>query len=168
MKAWIALLLTLGCCAARGALLLAWDRSSSSTVVGYKIYYGVQPTVYTNSIMVGNVLTSQVTSLKRGVYYYFAVTAYAEAGKESDFSNETLALAYGEIILQTSTNAVGGWVSLTSAPVRDFLPQYLRVRINRLPDQVRVLNLPDAVPVIIYPIDLKERRRFFRAIYRDP
>jgi hypothetical protein len=70
-------------------LTLAWDRSTDSSVTGYRIYYGAASRNYTNSIVVGNVTTNAVPGLMSGVTYFFAVTAYNASGLESIFSNET-------------------------------------------------------------------------------
>ena len=66
---------------------LAWDNSQDSSVIGYKIYYGVQSGVYTNSFSVGNTLTVTITNLSTNVNYYFAATAYDSDYVESIFSN---------------------------------------------------------------------------------
>jgi len=71
-----------------GSVTLAWDPSPDSTVVGYRVYYGVASGNYTNSAAVGNVTNATVANLVDGVTYYFAATAYDSAGGESDFSNE--------------------------------------------------------------------------------
>jgi hypothetical protein len=67
---------------------LAWDRSPSPEVTGYRVYYGVASGNYTNSVVVGNVTTNTVPALSRGVTYFFAVTSYDANGRESTFSNE--------------------------------------------------------------------------------
>jgi hypothetical protein len=67
---------------------LAWDRSVSDNVAGYKLHYGTACGVYESVADVGNVTTFTVTGLQPGVRYYFAATAYSSAGMESAYSNE--------------------------------------------------------------------------------
>ena len=69
---------------------LAWDYSPDSSVTGYKIYFGVQSGVYTNSVSVGNVSTFAVGGLTTNINYYFAATAYNSNNVESVFSNEAV------------------------------------------------------------------------------
>lgn len=67
---------------------LAWDASTSTSVAGYNIYYGVASGSYTSKLSVGNQTSSTVTGLSEGKTYYFAVTARDASGKESARSNE--------------------------------------------------------------------------------
>lgn len=75
-----------------GSVGLAWDHSEDKSVVGYRIYYGPRPGVYTNRIEVGYVTTTRVTNLQDGATYYFAATAFSDEGLESEFSNEASAV----------------------------------------------------------------------------
>ena len=69
-------------------LTLQWDTSSDARVVGYKLHYGTQSRVYSNSFDLGKSTIYTVTGLQAGVTYYFAVTAYDASRLESGFSNE--------------------------------------------------------------------------------
>lgn len=69
-------------------ITLAWDQSNSSSIAGYKIYYGAAPGQYTNVVDMGNVVTGNIGNLASGVMYYFAATAYDGSFVESSFSNE--------------------------------------------------------------------------------
>lgn len=71
-----------------GSVSLKWQ--SSLNADGYKVKYGTQPGVYTNTIDVGNTLSANVTGLTNGSTYYFVVTAYNSTG-ESAVSNEVSA-----------------------------------------------------------------------------
>ena len=69
--------------------ILAWDRSPSTNVTGYRLHYGVASGNYTNSVaMTGNLTTNTVRGLVSGVRYFFAVTAHTAGGLQSDPSNE--------------------------------------------------------------------------------
>ncbi len=72
---------------------LAWNPSADTSVVGYKIYYGVASHGYSNSVDVGNVTNTTITGLSENVTYFFAATTYNASGVESDFSNEATFLA---------------------------------------------------------------------------
>ena len=69
---------------------LAWDANTEPDISGYKVYFGIESGNYTDSIDVGNITTATIDSLIEGMTYYFAVTAYNEAGLESDYSNEVV------------------------------------------------------------------------------
>ena len=69
---------------------LAWDPSTSSDVVGYKIHYGFLSHQYSVSFDVGNQTFCILSSLQDGTTYYFAATAYDGEGYESNFSNEVV------------------------------------------------------------------------------
>lgn len=74
----------------RGSVTLAWTRSTSTSVSGYKIYWGPSSRNYTNSMDVGDFAMGTVTNLARGSTYFFAATAYT-TNLESDFSSEVSA-----------------------------------------------------------------------------
>ena len=67
---------------------LAWDKSPSANVIGYRLYWGVTTRMYTNMINAGTNLTATVSNLLAGTTFYFAATAYNAALNESTFSNE--------------------------------------------------------------------------------
>jgi len=75
--------------ASAGAVTLAWDPNSpSENIAGYRLYYGTESRSYTGVIDISNGTLKKVSKLAKGYYYYFAVTAYNDAGEESDFSEE--------------------------------------------------------------------------------
>lgn len=93
---WLTILLT-GLGTGFGATLpgtysvnLAWNRSPSLDVVGYRIYYGGAAGKYSNSVVLGNVTSNSVPGLAGGVTYFFAVVAYNASGIESPPSNEIM------------------------------------------------------------------------------
>jgi hypothetical protein len=78
-----------------GSVSLSWDAPTENTdgtrltdLAGYNIYYGTAAGDYSNSINVGKNTTYQVTNLRDGLTYYFAVTAYDISGNESEYSTE--------------------------------------------------------------------------------
>lgn len=93
---WIKCGLLLGCLLpalpvfgqATQSLTLAWNPSSSPSVVGYFRYYGSSSGNYTNKLYLGNVTTATIPGLVTGQTYYFAVTAYDSSGSESALSPE--------------------------------------------------------------------------------
>jgi hypothetical protein len=67
---------------------LRWDKSPGRAVKGYRLHYGTASRSYSETIDVGNVNTYTISNLIAGKRYYFVVTAYDAAGKESPPSNE--------------------------------------------------------------------------------
>jgi len=86
---------------ATASVTLAWNRSLTTNVTGYRVYYGVASRNYSNSVVAGNVTTNTVPGLAGGVTYFFAVTAYDARGLESTFSNE---FSYVPVIPSSSVN----------------------------------------------------------------
>jgi hypothetical protein len=88
------LLLFYGFCmcwpAIAGSVTLAWDPVSAGALAGYKVYYGTSSRSYFASIPIGTATTYTIPYglLLAGQTYYFAVTAYDNAGNESGYSNE--------------------------------------------------------------------------------
>src|SRR5450631_3214905 len=69
---------------------LSWDPSPNVPVAGYAIYYGTTSHIYTDKIFLGNATAVTISNLVGGATYYFAATAYDDAGMESPFSNEAV------------------------------------------------------------------------------
>jgi hypothetical protein len=72
------------------SVVLAWIPSSSTDVVGYRIYCGTASLNYCSQVTVGNTNRATISGLADGVTYYFAATSIDNAGDESAFSNETV------------------------------------------------------------------------------
>jgi hypothetical protein len=70
------------------SVLMSWDPSSDTSVVGYNVYYGAASRTYTNMLVAGSATNIVITGLANGVTYYFAATAVDGFGAESDYSNE--------------------------------------------------------------------------------
>jgi len=69
---------------------LAWDPNTDPDLAGYRIHYGLLSDQYSNSVNVGNQTSYTLSNLTDGKTYYFAATAYDQAGYESDFSDEVV------------------------------------------------------------------------------
>ena len=67
---------------------LAWDANTEPDLAGYKVHYGIASGSYTTIVDVHKVTTAIVTGLTAGQTYYFVVTAYNAANKESGYSNQ--------------------------------------------------------------------------------
>jgi len=70
---------------------LAWDTSSDTTVVGYKMYRSEQSGSYTSPISGSSALTTAAftdSTVQSGHTYYYVVTAVNASGVESPYSNE--------------------------------------------------------------------------------
>lgn len=70
------------------AVSLAWDASSDLNVVGYRLHYGTQSGVYTNTVDVNNATSAILDLPDDGQTYYIAATSYDADGGESGYSNE--------------------------------------------------------------------------------
>jgi len=66
---------------------LAWERSPSTNVVGYRIYFAASFPPTQSSATVGNVTNTTIDNLTAGLTYYFQCVAYAADGVESPPSN---------------------------------------------------------------------------------
>jgi len=77
-----------------GTVNLAWTGNAESDLAGYRLYYGETPRTqgaYTHAVTIGQKeATAWSLSLDPGTYY-FALTAYDEAGNESELSAEVAA-----------------------------------------------------------------------------
>ncbi len=71
---------------------LTWDASPSTNVVGYNVYRGTEsggPYTKLNDFLVGLAYTDD--TVQNGITYFYVVTAVADNGAESDYSNEAQA-----------------------------------------------------------------------------
>lgn len=73
---------------------LAWNPSPEPEVAGYRLYYGYASRDYFPALEVGSLTSWTLSDLVEGIPYYFAVTAYDQAGNESDFSAEVSQTIY--------------------------------------------------------------------------
>jgi hypothetical protein len=68
--------------------ILEWDPSPEPHVIGYRVYLGNESRSYSQVFDAGPQTSWELTSLIAGATYFIAVTAVAEDGLESDFSEE--------------------------------------------------------------------------------
>jgi len=66
---------------------ISWNANAESDLLGYNVYYGTMPHVYSQTINAGRFNSVEIDNLKPGQTYYVAVTAYNASG-ESDLSDE--------------------------------------------------------------------------------
>jgi hypothetical protein len=72
--------------------LVNTDGSTLTDLTGYRIVYGTEPGVYTNSVPVNGtgVIDYTIDNLQTGQKYYFSMVAVNAAGAESDYSQEVV------------------------------------------------------------------------------
>jgi hypothetical protein len=71
-----------------GYVDLKWDLSDEAELMGYNIYYGKTSGQYTRLRTVGKVNRYRIDNLINGEVYFFAITAYDQMNRESDYSDE--------------------------------------------------------------------------------
>lgn len=71
-----------------GDVVVSWDPNSESDLAKYEVFMGEASGIYINSVDVGTQTQFTWQSLEAGKTYYFAVTAWDQAGNESGFSEE--------------------------------------------------------------------------------
>ena len=67
---------------------LKWDLSNETDFAGYNVYYGKNSGQYTRVRNVGKVNRYRIEDLINNEVYYFAITAYDNLNRESDYSDE--------------------------------------------------------------------------------
>src|SRR5262245_24011282 len=73
---------------------LAWDASTDSSVIGYRLSYGTSSGNYSTTVDVGKRTTYAIPGLTDGQPYYFIVRAYSATGVSAP-SNEASAVVIG-------------------------------------------------------------------------
>jgi hypothetical protein len=76
-----------------GSASLEWAPANDPRVAGYRIYVGTTSGNYAQNFDARGATTGVVSGLTSGQRYYFAVTAYDNAGGQSGFSNEASKLS---------------------------------------------------------------------------
>jgi hypothetical protein len=134
---------------------LAWDASPSPGIANYRIYFGTSSRNYSFVTNAGLALTL-VVKLPHTGRWFFAATAVATNGLESDFSAEVEwearpappvpraeALVRLSPVIERSTNGVN-WVSTTGAPTFFAATNETEVFVTRrlLIERVQQVNEP--------------------------
>jgi hypothetical protein len=88
------------------SVMLAWDPSVTTNVVGYRVYYGVGSRSYTNHVTVPGT-NAIISGLAGATTYFFTATAYDSNGIESDYSSETNYTTPVPVNLAPTLNALG-------------------------------------------------------------
>jgi len=112
-----------------GRARFSWDAVNDPIVSGYKVHWGTQSGVYTQTFDAGNATEATISGFAEGVRYFSAITAYSNTGEESDYSTE-ISFTYDptdRIILleaesgvltapmRVSSDASTSWVAASSA-----------------------------------------------------
>ena len=145
---------------------LSWDPSPDVPVAGYAIYYGTASHMYTDKISLGNATSVTISNLVAGTTYYFAATAYDDAGLESPFSNE----AVYTVPLDTSNQpsvlnpalSSDGQFSFTVSEVAG-TPYVIEASTNLVNWEPVFTNVAPFIFTI--PVDSQSSGWFFRANY---
>lgn len=76
------------------SVVLKWKKVPDEDVKGYIIYYGTVSKIYTEMINVDNIDIFRISDLLDDTQYFFAVSAFDNAGNKSSFSPEATAITY--------------------------------------------------------------------------
>ena len=109
------------------SVVLVWNPSVDTNVVGYNIYYGTASGVYTNEQVFSNVSTVTLTGLTAGTTYYFVATATGADGVESAFSNETTYTVPLPATLSLQPVSTGGGVTAVNITATGAVPSQWRI-----------------------------------------
>ena len=133
-------------------ITLAWNRNADLRVTGYRLYYGTASYSYTHIVDVGNTTTTIVSDLLLGETYFFAVTAYDNAGNESGFSSEVSYTVPGGAATASPRSDAGsggsGCFVATAAYGSPFCPEVEALRHFR--DACLLTNAPGRAFVKFY------------------
>ncbi|MEN6473462.1 MAG: fibronectin type III domain-containing protein [Syntrophaceae bacterium] len=87
---------------------ISWNANTERDLLGYNVYYGTMPHIYSRAVNAGKFTTVDIGNLKSGQTYYVAVTAYNAEG-ESDFSDEqSVSIPGNEGVSQTAQSDEAG------------------------------------------------------------
>ena len=135
---------------------LAWDANTEPTVIGYRVYVGTAPSVYTETFDAGYTTSFTYRTGIAGQRYYFAVAAYSAGPLEGTRSSEVSTVVAsagepsgvgggglpGEGIVLEPASVNGHTVSLTWRPeVSLDLIEYL-VEVGSMPGGSDLYNAP--------------------------
>ncbi|MBN2354678.1 fibronectin type III domain-containing protein, partial [candidate division KSB1 bacterium] len=100
-----------------GSLLITWAANTEADLAGYRIYYGIESSNYTDMKDVGNVTSYVLDGLEVGQTYYIVVTAYDFNNNESAPSLQVSAMvAQADIYVEAVETGIHlRWTSLPGA-----------------------------------------------------
>lgn len=142
----IAFLLLLSRPALAANVTVAWTPSANPAVNGYIVYYGTGKRLYSQSVTVGNVTNAAITGLATGKTYYFAVTSFDAASKQSTYSTEVSFAVPVPPVIVTNEPDLGGSTPtiVTNSPLPTTPP------VTNVPPVI-VVTPPVVVPPVIIP-----------------
>ena len=84
-----------------GGAALGWQANSEDDVIGYEVYYGSEPGVYTDSYDATNVTSFRLPQKPSPETAYMAISAYDSSGNSSPLSEEVrLSFVYLPLVLK--------------------------------------------------------------------
>ncbi len=136
--------------AADGKLNLTWMvPGTDTTLIGYKIYYGIKSGIYTQVVDTGSISTNhQLTGLTNGTTYYIAVSAYDNAGNESVKSNEQSGIPTGPLTNIQIEDETGEPIGIKNLTTDETLSLYLHgydAGWNRIGDVIGTWTVTDGI-----------------------
>jgi len=69
-------------------VVLNWECESCPDITGFRVYRGLSPGVYCDTVELDRTDSYEMTGLEQGTVYYVSVTSFDAWGNESDFSPE--------------------------------------------------------------------------------
>jgi len=141
-----------------GYVDLKWDLSDEAELMGYNIYYGKTSGQYTRLRTVGKVNRYRIDGLVNNEAYYFAITAYDQLNRESDYSDEVgiivnqplsstspfediLAMMLAKLPAQPQNGPLLGWLVFSAAGLGGavaFRKRYSDTTIQRYNSTIKI------------------------------
>jgi len=79
-------------------LRISWNNNTEWDLAGYKIYYGSVSGAYGYVLDVGESVCVDIDGVEEDTVYFLSVTAYDDAGNESDFSREVCVYIHRDLL----------------------------------------------------------------------
>lgn len=109
-------------------VLLSWNQSPDTNVVGYKIYYGSASKKYSATIDAGSATNVVISGLLDGSTNYFSAKAYGASTNESDFCEEVMFIATNVVSVVVSNPPPPSPPPVTNPPPA--IAKLLNVTVN--------------------------------------
>jgi hypothetical protein len=127
-------------------ITIAWDPNPDPIVVGYFVYVGTEPGVYSETHDVGNATAFAYTGAVEGQHYYFSVASYTEGGLAGARSEEVTSVAVPTPQSATSATSVATLVATRGA---------WALRANQLDEIVSLATLSDGRVLVVQPHSIR-------------